>query len=309
LPPSPLRIGLIGCGRLAERGYVPAFERAEGVELAAVADPVAERCAGAAPAVPAFTSAAELLAAGAADALVLATPAEAHLPDAREAAAAGVPTLIEKPPAASLADALELARLEPAVSFGFNRRFEPRLRRLREIVPADAHIELRLEMRTRPGSWRSYVADDHVLLDLGPHLIDLARWLSGAEVDRVRATLDGSNALVELGLAGARGRARVTCADGPYRERVHVETGGRPLGRYVTGGPLAALRQLLSGSRRTHPLVPSLARQLEAFARRARGESEPDVAGPADGVAVMAVVEAAWASAEAGGAWRPTEPR
>jgi predicted dehydrogenase len=309
LRPSPLRIGLVGCGRLAERGYVPALERAEGVELTAVADPVAERCAGAAPGVAAFRSAAELLAAGAADALVLATPAEAHLPDAREAAGAGVPTLIEKPPAATLAEALELARLEPAVSFGFNRRFEPDLRRLREAVPADARIELRLELRTRPGSWRSYVADDDVLLDLGPHLIDLVRWLSGAEVDRVRATLDASTALVELELAGARGRAKVTCADGPYRERVQVETSGRHLGRYMTGGPLAALRQLLGGSRRAHPLVPSLARQVEAFARRARRQAAPELAGPADGVAVMAVVEAARASADAEGAWLPIEPR
>jgi predicted dehydrogenase len=309
VPASPLRIGLIGCGRLAERGYVPALERAEGVELAAVADPVAGRCAGAAPGVPAFTSAAELLSAGAADGLVLATPAGVHLADAREAAAAGLPTLIEKPPTTTLDEALELERLAPAVSFAFNRRFVPGLARLRELVPDGGWIELSLEMNTRPGSWRSYVADDDVLLDLGAHLVDLVRWLSGADVDRVRARLDGSEAVLELQLAGERGRAEVTCADGPYLERVRVDSAERVLGRYAAGGPLAALRQLLGGSRRAHPLVPSLTRQLEAFARRVHGQAEPDLAGPSDGVAVMATLEAARASAASRGSWLALEPR
>jgi predicted dehydrogenase len=38
---------------------------------------------------------------------VLATPAEAPLADGRAAAAAGLPALIEKPPTATLAEALE----------------------------------------------------------------------------------------------------------------------------------------------------------------------------------------------------------
>jgi hypothetical protein len=36
---EPLRLGLVGCGRLAERGYVRAVARAKGVEIVAVADP------------------------------------------------------------------------------------------------------------------------------------------------------------------------------------------------------------------------------------------------------------------------------
>src|SRR5947207_8154917 len=71
-----LRLGLVGCGRLAERGYVPAAELADGVRLAAVADPVAERCERVAPGLPRFASAAELLNAHAADLVVLATPAK-----------------------------------------------------------------------------------------------------------------------------------------------------------------------------------------------------------------------------------------
>jgi predicted dehydrogenase len=288
----PLRIGLIGCGRLAERGYVPALERAAGVELAAVADPVPARCATAAPGVRAFPGAAELLSARAADALVLATPAEAHLADARVAAAAGVPTLIEKPPASTLAETLELARLDPAPHFAFNRRFVPELARLRSALAGPGRVELALEMSTRSRSWRSYVAAEDVLLNLGPHLVDLARWLSGAEITSVSAAVTDASASLDVELADGGGRARIDCSEGPYRERLTS-----PAGRYATGGPLNALRLMLAGASREHPLVPSLALQLAAFARALRGESEPDLARVHDGVAVMATLEAARASA------------
>ena len=51
---AELDLGLIGCGRLAERGYLPALARARGVRLAAVADTVQERGARLAPGVPAL---------------------------------------------------------------------------------------------------------------------------------------------------------------------------------------------------------------------------------------------------------------
>ena len=79
-----LRVGLVGCGRLAERGYVPALKLAQGITLAALADPVLSRCDTVAPGVPAYTSAAALLAAAEVDAVVLATPAAAHLAEARQ---------------------------------------------------------------------------------------------------------------------------------------------------------------------------------------------------------------------------------
>ena len=71
--PRPLRLGLVGCGRLAEAGYVPAIAATDGVELVAVADPRSDRRdllaslaavhrGGTSAAT--FASAAELLAAG-----------------------------------------------------------------------------------------------------------------------------------------------------------------------------------------------------------------------------------------------------
>lgn len=298
-----LRLGLIGCGRLAERGYVPAIAQAAGIQLTAVADPVLERCARAAPGVSAFASAADLVAAGAVDALVLATPAAVHVADARLAADAGLPTLIEKPPAPTFEGALELARLEPTPRIGFNRRFVPEIARLRASLPARSPLNLGLEMRTRSPAWGSYAADDDALLNLGPHLVDLARWLSGADVVHVRAAVTPARAALELELAEGRGLAHVRCvADRPYRERVVVD--GRT--RYSAGGAAAALKVVLGGAS-AHPLVPSLARQLEAFGRVVRGEPDLTLADAFDGAAVMATIEAARASAaRAGDRVRPS---
>ena len=69
-----MRVGLVGCGRIAERGYVPAFSRADGVELAAVVDLQSERCRTVAPGVAAFADVSELVASGEVDAVVVATP-------------------------------------------------------------------------------------------------------------------------------------------------------------------------------------------------------------------------------------------
>ena len=127
----PLRIGLVGCGRLAELGYVPAFSRAEEVVLAAVADPVAgrrDRIAGMAAArgvrPTSHAGAGELLAASDVEALVIASPPVEHLRQAQLAAGAGLPTLVEKPPALAGAGAEQLAALRPAPWIGFNRRFQ-----------------------------------------------------------------------------------------------------------------------------------------------------------------------------------------
>ncbi len=292
---AQLHVGLVGCGRIAERGYAPALARAEGVELAAVADPVRERCERVAPAVPSFGSAAELLAAGAADALVLATPAAAHLPDARLAAEASVPVLIEKPPGSSVEEAAELVALDPSPRIGFNRRFEPVCAALRDAGRRASQLELSFDLRTRRRSWRPYGVDDDVLLDLGPHLVDLAIWIAGTEVELVDAHLYGDSAALELKL-GERGVARISCGEGPYRERLEVRAGEKTLARYERGGLRAAAGAIVL--RRESPLIPSLAAQLESFARAVAGGVEPDLATAADGMRVMRVLTTARQLAE-----------
>lgn len=297
---SARAIGLVGCGRLAQVGYLPALRAAEGLRLVAVADPAPPRRAEVAgQRVPAFATAAELLEATAVDGLVLATPASAHLADARRAAAVGVTALVEKPPAPDAADAAALAALTPAPRVGFNRRFDPRTARVRDAA-AGAGLEVRLELRYRRRSWRAHTVADDALLDLGPHLIDLARWTTGQEVTAV----EGAVLLPEraaFGLTLTDGRAAVRCAtDRPHRERVEVRgPDGRVLARAGRGGLVAGLWERLRP--RPRPLVASLTRQLEAFAAVLDGAPAPDLGTAADGAAVMAVVDAVRASARGDG--------
>ena len=303
--PGPLRIGLVGCGRLAELGYLPALARTRAVQVVGVADPhphrrqrLAERTGAVAD-----VDAAAMLERGHVDAIVLATPAETHLADARLATAARVPVLIEKPPAARLSEAVELARLEPSPWVAFNRRFAPGRRELRDALAGKRVAELELALHYRRRSWNAYTVADDALLDLGPHLIDLARWLCGP-VTRVRALrVTHHRAALELELE--RGRAQISCAtDRLHRERLDVRDGRGAMkaadrANGLAGGLLARLHL----RRREHPLAFSLGGQLGAFARAARGGAEPSLGTARDGVAVMAVMDAARRSDQRRGAW------
>jgi predicted dehydrogenase len=299
------RIGLVGCGRLAERGYISAAERAEGVRLVALADPVRPRREWLAHALPTFDGAEALVAACDVDGLVLATPAAAHLHDARIAAAAGLHTLIEKPPASDAAEAASLARLEPPPAIGFNRRFEPVWEELEGALRHAGPLELRLEHRGRRRAWNPYVVEDDALLTLGPHLLDLVWWLTGSPIRAVRAREARQNkAVIQLELDV--GSATLECRlDRPHLERVEARTpGGQLIVRRVAGGMVRYALARLRPSDRS-PLVTSLTLQLEAFAKASRGIEDRRLGKAADGLAVMAAIDAARRSAASGGSWQP----
>jgi len=297
-----LRLGIVGCGRIVERGYLAAIRTLPGVTVAGVADPDPRRAgqvARVAGGAVVFADAAELIAAGGVDAVLVAVPADDHLAAARLAADAGLPSLVEKPPAPDLTGAAALAALAPAPSIGFNRRFLQG-RELSPSIPAQGWLELELELRFRRASWGAYLSRDEALLDAGTHLIDLAAFLAGAAPIAVRgASVEPERAELELELG--RARARISCAtDRPYLERVEVRDRAGRLIADSRVGRLRAARERLRGA--DDPLVLSLRHQLQQFARRVRGGEPAGLAGAEDGVATMAVVEAARRSAELGGA-------
>ena len=284
-----LRLGLVGCGRLAEVGYVPAASGLADLELVAVADPDAARAealaAALGPGVSAHRDAAALVAAAAPDGLIIASPPASHLADAE--AAAGIPCLVEKPPAHDLAAAAALAALEPAPWIGFNRRFQhgaPLLGR----IPGEPY-ELELEIRYRRASWRPHTGGDDALLDLAPHLVDLALLLSGAGEAAVRsATVARERATLELALG--TGIATIRCAtDRPYYERVAISAGGSVVASSTAGGPAKALLTRLPGIE--HPLISSLRAQLAAFAEAVAGRDPGVLASADDGLRVMRVID------------------
>jgi predicted dehydrogenase len=294
---APVRLGLVGCGRIAERGYVAALGGLSDVAVTAVADPDprrAEALARRLGAAVAHPGAEPMIDAGRVDALVVAAPAEHHLPIARLAAAAGLPSLVEKPPAPDLAGAIAMSELAVPPVIGFNRRFLQG-KALEARVPARGWLDLELELRFRRGGWGAHVSRDEALLDAGTHLIDLACYLTGSEPIAVReASLGPERASLSLELG--RGRARLSCAtDSGYRERVVArDSGGRVHASHSLGG-LRTRAARLRGA--PDPLALSLRRQLDAFAGLVRGAGPGPLATAADGVRAMGVVEAARRSA------------
>lgn len=290
-----LRVGLVGCGRLAERGYLPALAQAAGVVLAAAADGDVDRARALAPGVPAFASAAELLAGADVDLLVLAHAAPAHVPDACAAAAAGVPSLVEKPPACTACEAEALLRLGSLVWMGFDRRFGSGLAAARDRLAAEPPERLELEMSTLPGTWRAYGGSAPVLLDLGPHMVDLALWLTGQAPARVRVeTATEHEAAFTLELDGGTTADLRISHRRAWRERVVARDGTGAAETLVARGGLA--RRIASRARPggASPLVATLAAQLAAVASAVRGGSvDPRLAAARDGVAVMRVLDAA----------------
>jgi predicted dehydrogenase len=305
-PVPSLRLGLVGCGRLAELGYAPASRAAEGVEIVAVADPDRTRRGLVAAKLGASGHArvSEMLAATPLHGLIVCTPAAEHEEATTLAAQAGFTVLVEKPPAPDADAALRLAALTPEPWVAFNRRFDQGLELARR-VPPGGELALKMVLHYRRDSWRPVQRGDDALLDLGPHLIDLALFLTRSAPVAVRAYATRDRAGIVLGTT--RAEVQIECAtDRPHHELVEVRSaGGRLLGRATSAG--RARGALARVSPTAHPLVRSLTRQLEAYARALRGEDPGPLATAGEGAAVMRVLDAARRSDAIGGETVPVE--
>jgi predicted dehydrogenase len=270
--------------------------------LVGVADVNLGRCSRVAPGVPAYASLQELIDGGQAQAIIVSTPTRCHLTDATVAAKANLPALVEKPPGRDLKEAEGLLELTPTPWLAFNRRFDPELARLKSHLPNQKMGKLRLELCYRRKAWNPIDMQDDALLDLGPHLIDLVRWLTGSEVRSVQAeTL--TQHCVEFQLELERGEATIVCScNRPYREMVTAwAEDGRVLGSFRRGGALSGIVNKILPNRES-PLLGSLVRQLEAFGRAVQGLSSGEPLGSVvDGVKAMTIIEAVRSSAHSGG--------
>jgi predicted dehydrogenase len=111
---SPVRLALIGCGRIAQVAHLPALEKADGIQLVAVSDPsadVARAVARRYDVSAVYTNQAEVFADESVDAVLVAAPDRFHYPITAEALQAGNHVLVEKPLASTVTEAEALAEL------------------------------------------------------------------------------------------------------------------------------------------------------------------------------------------------------
>ena len=102
---APIRIAIVGLGKIARDQHLPALARSADYDLVAIASRNA-----AADDIPSFATLDELLGSGIAlDAVSLCTPPHGRHAIARTAIEAGLHVMLEKPPGASVSEVLDLA--------------------------------------------------------------------------------------------------------------------------------------------------------------------------------------------------------
>ncbi|MGD0061142.1 MAG: Gfo/Idh/MocA family oxidoreductase [Verrucomicrobiia bacterium] len=205
------RVGLMGCGTVAMYGHLPALAAAQGLELAAVFDPDSTRLKAAEDefAVPhAFIDAEPFFTSGL-DAVVITSPAGAHLQNVCNAARHGKHVLCEKPLALTEVDAErmieEMAHAERMLFTSFVYRFSPvaleikrlinegaigRVASLRLVYNWDCHGKFEMDgsgHRVIQKRREDRMLEGGPMVDCGVHQIDLARWWLGSEVVRQHA--------------------------------------------------------------------------------------------------------------------------
>jgi predicted dehydrogenase len=198
----PLRYGIVGAGRVAQRFHLPAVTDRAGFALVAVCDAnldQARATVGAAGTGVLFTDRLdEFFESGRPDVVAVCTPNDAHLEPVLAAIAAGAAVLCEKPLARDLPEARRLvdavAATEGAV-VGVNLpyRFHPLLPVFRRELGAGPQRVTLTFTTAGQRLWRPVTkwygdparAGGGALLDLGPHALDILTALFGpAEVDR-----------------------------------------------------------------------------------------------------------------------------
>lgn len=144
----PLRSAVVGAGTVSER-HLSGLDRNPRTELVAVCDRDADRAKEKALkyGIKAYEDLGELLAEEDLDWLHVCTPVATHVPLALEAIEAGVPCLIEKPVAETVAEVEELQsaarEADVPVSVVHNHQFDPVMRKLRDRIDRGRLGEIR----------------------------------------------------------------------------------------------------------------------------------------------------------------------
>ncbi|MCC6626926.1 MAG: Gfo/Idh/MocA family oxidoreductase [Chloroflexi bacterium] len=328
---EPLRVGLIGCGAVAEWHIQSGYQTLpESTRIVATCDPRLERATalavplGATP----YDDLDRLLADPAVEAVDLCTPHPLHAPQALRALAAGKHVLVEKPLATTVADGVAMVRAAAerglTLCVSENYPFSEPFRRARALIDA-GEIGRVVALRShRVGylagiwlrdGWRQDArqAGGGMLLDQGCHYTNILRMLGGP-ITHVAATAartrddwygEDSAALALRFASGIIGEgfycwATRTPAIGVeayvYGERGSLEVNSQAPALVLHRDDLPGERHVVI---ETADYMVAFARIIDDFARAARGERAPTMPG-SEGLEDLKVVMAAYRSIASG---------
>ena len=188
-----LRIGIIGCGGIANGKHMPALSKLKDVEMVAFCDIVEERAQKAAKEYGAegaqvFTDYRELLKLDL-DVVNVLTPNKSHSPITVDALEAGKHVMCEKPMAINTEEAVKMVeaakRTGKKLTIGYQNRFRPDSMYLKKCIEAgdlgDIYYARALAIRRRAvPTWGVFLDAEQQgggpLIDIGTHALDLTLW-------------------------------------------------------------------------------------------------------------------------------------
>ncbi len=189
-----LKIGIVGCGGIANGKHLPALSHIKEVELVAFCDIIVERAEKAAKEygvqnARVYKDYKEMLEKETLDIVHVLTPNREHAPISIDAMEAGCHVMCEKPMAKSYADAKAMLdahkRTGKKLTIGYQNRFRPDSQYLKracergdlgDIYYAKAHAIRRRAVPT----WGVFLNEEEQgggpLIDIGTHALDLTLW-------------------------------------------------------------------------------------------------------------------------------------
>ena len=335
-----LRIGLLGCGDIAvhNASAIAAAPNTKLVACYDPAAGLAEELAGRYGA-DAVSTADDMLERGDVDAVVLSVPHHLHAPLALDAIAAGKHVVVEKPLANTLAAGSEMVaaaeRSGVRLSVCFPHRYQENVEAARRLVELGALGDVSGTLLTffadKPSSywlggfsgrsvssWRSSreQAGGGVLIMNLSHYLDLMRYIGGVEaatclaatglVDPPAEVEDTISLTLRYGNGGIGTVFGCAALRGNRSGLVELHLWGRdghlsvePDAQVYTVRALDGLRPARWQTFATAPVRDIRAAYFSRFASAIDREREPDVTAE-DGLAVQAMIEAAYRSSERG---------
>ncbi|MFQ3621817.1 MAG: inositol 2-dehydrogenase [Spirochaetales bacterium] len=217
---TKVRIGVIGAGRIGRlhaQNIVRRIPEAEVVAISDVVKKAAEECAASLNIPKVFEDPRRILEDSTIDAVLICSSTDTHSPLIEQAAEAGKHIFCEKPIDFDLGRidrALrKVAEAKIKLQIGFNRRFDHNFRRVRQAVEEGKLgklYSLRITSRDPAPPPIEYVkVSGGLFLDMMIHDFDMARFLTGQEVEEVY-TLAGVRVDPEIGKVGDVDTALVT---------------------------------------------------------------------------------------------------
>lgn len=214
LPSSPVRIGVLGCGPIAQHAHLESTRKAFNAELYAICDvapDLLQRMSEIHQPVKAFSNYELMLADSDLEAVVIATADEFHVPLAEKAVRAGKHVLVEKPMGVSVEECQALCsavqRAGVVMHVGFMKRYDPGIQHAKDFVDREIGEVLAIRAWYCDSVYRYQMTDNllpspvstryahkpdgnpksdrrrYYMLAHGSHLVDLARFLGGAIVE------------------------------------------------------------------------------------------------------------------------------